>query len=172
MYCFRDKARYWSNVAIFSYPTCIRRPLRDRGVLHRNVAIIFRVEKKLIVGLSRVGKKLTLCLLILIQYTNVADMPWAESASWHRRRLYIASRGKSRVHTPPVRFIIQSSNWMSAMTCSHTFDRRTSIQRCVSLGVTDRSVNSRSSESANRTVRRSPVDRPTTPKSLRVVGDI
>ena len=29
LYHFRDRVRYWSKIAIFSYPTCIRRPLQE-----------------------------------------------------------------------------------------------------------------------------------------------
>ena len=40
LYHFRDKARYWSKIAIFSYPVCIRRPRYGQNIiveiLHRN----------------------------------------------------------------------------------------------------------------------------------------
>jgi len=39
---FRDKARYWSKIAIFSYPFVFDAPLRGP---HRNIAITFGVGK-------------------------------------------------------------------------------------------------------------------------------
>jgi len=49
---FRDKARYWSKIVTYSYPSCIRRPLtgasKARGVwkiFRRNIAILFRLGK-------------------------------------------------------------------------------------------------------------------------------
>jgi len=36
------KARYWSRIAIFAYPTCIRRP--HYGGFRQNIAITFGME--------------------------------------------------------------------------------------------------------------------------------
>jgi len=44
LYHFRDKARKWPKIAMFSYPLNSTLPLRGR---YRNIAIPFGVEKKL-----------------------------------------------------------------------------------------------------------------------------
>ena len=57
-------ARYWPRIAIFAYPTCIRRP-------RRNIAMTFDVDKLEWFGYSTVKKNVNMCLFISTEYTNV-----------------------------------------------------------------------------------------------------
>jgi len=49
----RDGPRYWLIIAIFAYPTCIRRP-RPLGGSRRNIAMSFGTEKLEWFGYSKV----------------------------------------------------------------------------------------------------------------------
>ena len=57
LFTARDGARYWLRIAIFAYPTCIRRP--RCGGLRRNIAITFGTENEQRVVISRSEKFLS-----------------------------------------------------------------------------------------------------------------
>jgi len=66
------KARFWSRIAIFAYPTYIRwfdAPVRG---LRQNIAIAFGVEKAEGVATRR-WKKMKISLFVSIEYTNATD---------------------------------------------------------------------------------------------------
>jgi len=68
LYHFRNKARYWSKIAIFSYPLHFFTSLP-----RRNTGIRFGTEKLERCGQPTVIKSLRICSFVSTQCTNVAD---------------------------------------------------------------------------------------------------
>ena len=68
-YHFRDKARYWSIIAIFYTQPELDAPVGDS---RRNIAITFN-GKNYNDGLLDGENSLRICLLLPIQYTNVTN---------------------------------------------------------------------------------------------------
>ena len=69
---FRDKAWYWSQIVILSYPLAFVAPVRGPCM---NIAIPFGVEKLRVVGLPDSGKTSMICigLTIYTEYWRVMD---------------------------------------------------------------------------------------------------
>ena len=64
---FRDKARYWSKTAMFSYPYCIRRLL---GGSNRKIATTFSVDKKLSCRRETARRFVSLNILLSLKVTQ------------------------------------------------------------------------------------------------------
>ena len=87
----RDGAKNWPRIAIFAYPTCIRRPYLAAS--RRNIAITFGTEK-LEWRCYRMAKKRFEDTFIRFERTWQTDRR-TDTARRHWLRLYIASRGKT-----------------------------------------------------------------------------
>jgi len=71
LYYFRDKARYWSKIAIFSYPLAFDATVR--GSLRRNIAIPFGRQKTRMVRLPDGVESLRTCMTVSTEYRRVTD---------------------------------------------------------------------------------------------------
>ena len=68
LYHFRNKTRYWSKMANFSYPLHLMPPF---GGFHLNTAIMFGMEKPEWCGYPTVTKSLIICLAVSTQYWHM-----------------------------------------------------------------------------------------------------
>jgi len=94
---FRDKARYWSKIAIFSYPFVFDAPLRGP---HRNIAITFGVGKLEWCMATRSWKKFedTFSSFDTIRACDRRDRRTDRRFATAQSALCIASRGKNWFH--------------------------------------------------------------------------
>jgi len=101
LYHFRDKARYWSKIAIFHTP-CIRRPCH--GGTHRSIDITFGTEKTM-VWLPGGGKQADDKCSRFGTIQCVTDRHLAKLRRYSPRYAY-ASRGKKIInewcHAPQI----------------------------------------------------------------------
>ena len=67
---FRDKARYWSKIVIFSYPVVLDAPVMGSP---SDYCLPVWFAKTSMMGLPGGEKSLTICLLVSTECTNVTD---------------------------------------------------------------------------------------------------
>ena len=83
---FRDKARYWPKIVIFSYPAppAFDAPVKGVPVREWPYRLLWKKLRCTMLRLSDDEESLTICLVVSIEYRRVTDG-------------YIASRGKCTI---------------------------------------------------------------------------
>ena len=98
LHYFRDKARYWSKIEIFSYPLIFDAPVRGSP---SDYCLSVWFGKTRMKGLT-VKKSVTMCLPVLTECTNVTD----RHTNTHRHRM--ASKTALEIENRSNRHLIQS----------------------------------------------------------------
>jgi len=125
LYHFWDKARYWSKIAIFSYPLHSTLPL---GGLRRNIAIIVECGTTRMVWRPD-DDKTVIRLAVLTQYRRVTDGR-TDIVWWTDRRASCVTDGQTGIVRRTDRRTSRVTDGQTDIVC----DKRTS---CVTDGQTD-----------------------------------